>query len=90
VRYEQAEHSRFKAAPEKFERPPVIQSSLYLPEAVYEALRKIAFDERVKIHDLVVEGLDGVLKRRGYPSVESLKTRTAKLSKKFHSSEIRQ
>jgi hypothetical protein len=29
---------------------------LYLPESVYEALRKIAFDERVKIHDLVLEG----------------------------------
>jgi hypothetical protein len=25
--------------------------SLYLPEPVYEALRKVAFDERVKIHD---------------------------------------
>jgi hypothetical protein len=34
------------------------------------------FDERVKIHDL--EGVDGVLRRRGYPSVESLKARTAK------------
>jgi hypothetical protein len=79
-----------KAAPGHGERPRVIHSSLYLPDAVYEALRKIAFDERVKIHDLVVEGLDGVLKRRGYPSVESLKAMTAKLSKKFHSSEIRQ
>jgi hypothetical protein len=68
----------------------VIQSSLYLPEAVYEALRKIAFDERVKIRDFIIEGLDGVLKRRGYRSVESLKARTAKLSKKFHSWEIRQ
>jgi hypothetical protein len=56
----------------------VIHSSLYLPEAVYEALRKIAFDERAKIHDLIMEGVDGVLKRRGYPSVESLKAKTAK------------
>jgi hypothetical protein len=57
------------------QKAPVIHSSLYLPEAVYEALRKIAFDERVKIHHLVVEGLDGVLKRRGYRSVENLKDR---------------
>jgi hypothetical protein len=39
----------------------------------YEALRKIAFEERAKIHDLVMEGIDTVLRRRGYPSVESLK-----------------
>jgi hypothetical protein len=47
---------------------------LYLPEPVYEALRKIAFEERVKIHDLAIEGIDTVLRRRGYGSVESLKT----------------
>ena len=31
------------------QRPAVIHSSLYLPEPIYEALRKIAFEERVKI-----------------------------------------
>jgi hypothetical protein len=55
------------------ERPSVVHSSLYLPEPVYEVLRKIAFDERVKIHDVVLEGVDLALQRRGYPSVESLK-----------------
>jgi hypothetical protein len=55
------------------ERPSIVHSSLYLPEPVYEALRKIAFDERIKIHDLVLEGIDAALRRRGYPSVESLK-----------------
>jgi hypothetical protein len=48
---------------------------LYLPEPVYEALRKIAFGERVKIHDLAMEGIDAVLRKRGYPSAESLKAR---------------
>jgi hypothetical protein len=33
------------------ERPSIVHSSLYLPEPVYEALRRITFDERVKIHD---------------------------------------
>jgi len=47
--------------------------NLYLPAPVYEALRKIAYDERVKIHDIVIEGLDAALRRRGYQSVESLK-----------------
>jgi hypothetical protein len=41
----------------------------------YEALRKIAFDERLKIHDVVMEGIDAVLRRRGYPSVETLKAK---------------
>jgi peptidoglycan/xylan/chitin deacetylase (PgdA/CDA1 family) len=35
---------------------------------VYEALRKIAFDERLKIHDVVLEGIDLALQRRGYSS----------------------
>jgi hypothetical protein len=55
------------------ERPAVIHSSLYLAEPVYEALRRIAFDERVKIHDLAIEGIDAVLRRRGLPSVAILK-----------------
>ena len=40
---------------------------------VYEALREIAFYERRKIHDLIMEGIDAVLKKRRYPSVEDLK-----------------
>jgi hypothetical protein len=43
-----------------------------LPEPVYESLRKIAFDERLKIHDVVLEGIDLALRRRGYPSVKNL------------------
>jgi hypothetical protein len=54
-------------------RPSIVHSSLYLPEPVYEALRKIAFDERRKIHDVVLEGIDAALRRRGYSSVEGLK-----------------
>ena len=55
------------------ERPSIVHSSLYLPDPAYEALRKIAFEERLKIHDLVLEGIDAALRRRGYPSVENLK-----------------
>jgi hypothetical protein len=61
------------AARRQPERPSIVHSSLYLPEPVYEALRKIAFDERIKIHDLVLEGIDAALRRRGCPSVENLK-----------------
>jgi hypothetical protein len=52
----------------------VIHSSLYLPAPVHEALRKIAFDERAKIHDLVMQGIEAVLRKRGYPSVDDLKS----------------
>ena len=55
------------------EASAMVHTSLYLPGPVHDAMRRIAFDERVKIHDLVIEGIDAVLKRRGYPSVESLK-----------------
>jgi hypothetical protein len=46
---------------------------LYLPEAVYEALRETAFKERCKIHDLVMQGIDLALRKRGYPPIEGLK-----------------
>ncbi len=63
------------SAPRKqAERPSIVHSSLYLPEPVYEALRKIAFDDRLKIHDLVMEGIDAVLRRRGCPSIDSLRS----------------
>lgn len=53
-----------------------MHTSLYLPRPVYEVLRKVAYDERVKIHDLVVEGIDATLKRRRYPSTKNLKPET--------------
>ena len=66
-------HARSHVLPELPQRRAIVHSSLYLPEPVYEALRKIAFEERVKIHDLAMEGIDAVLRKRGYPSAESLK-----------------
>jgi hypothetical protein len=40
-----------------------------------EAPRKIAFEEPVKIRDVVLEGIDAALRRRGYASIEVLKAR---------------
>jgi hypothetical protein len=54
-------------------RPSIVHTSLYLPEPVYEALRKIAFEKRLKIHDVVLEGIDLALRRHRYPSIDSLK-----------------
>ena len=50
------------------------QFSLYLEPAVHDKLREIAYVERVKIHQLVMEGVDLVLKARGQPSVKKLVT----------------
>ena len=61
------------AARKQAERPSIVHTSLYLPEPVYEALRKISFGEQLKIHDVVLEGIDLALRRRGYLSIEGLK-----------------
>jgi hypothetical protein len=53
-------------------RPGIKQQTVYLPEAVYEQLRKLAFDERRRMHDYLMEGLDRVFKNRGLRSIKEL------------------
>jgi hypothetical protein len=60
-------------------RPGIVHTSVYLPEAAYEALRQVAFDERCKIHDLLMEGVELALKKRGYPALGDM---TAKWQRK--------
>jgi hypothetical protein len=55
------------------ERPDVVHTSIYVPKAVYHVLREIAFKEDRKIHDLIMEGVDAVLTKRRYASIEKLK-----------------
>jgi hypothetical protein len=45
----------------------VQHTSIYVPRAAFERLREIAFSERVKIHDLIMEGVDRVIENRGHP-----------------------
>ena len=54
-------------------RPDMVHSSVYLPAAVHDALREAAFHERRKIHDIIMQGIDLALKKRGYPSIDELK-----------------
>jgi hypothetical protein len=56
-------------------RPDIKHTSVYLPEAAYEALRQVAFDERCKIHDLLMEGVELALKKRGYPTIAEMKAK---------------
>ena len=46
-------------------RPGIVHTSVYLPEALYEALREVAFRERCKIHVIVLEGIELALRKRG-------------------------
>ena len=49
-----------------------IQQTVYLPPAVHDQLRELAFAERVKMHALIMEGLDGVFRKRGLKPIDRL------------------
>jgi hypothetical protein len=59
----------------RWTRPGIKHTSVYLPEAAYEALRKVAFDERCKIHDLLIEGVELALRKRGYPALADMRAK---------------
>ena len=59
----------------RWTRPDIKHTSVYLPAAAYEALRQVAFDERRKIHDLLMEGVELALKKRGYPALADMKAK---------------
>jgi hypothetical protein len=48
------------------------QLSVYLEPPVYEQLREIAHVERTKLHPLMLEAIDLLLKKRGAPSIKEL------------------
>lgn len=50
----------------------VVQQTLYLPTAVHEQLRQLAFAERVKMHDVVMRALDREFKALGLKSMDEL------------------
>lgn len=49
-----------------------VQQTVYLPPAVHDQLRELAFAERVKMHALIMEGLDAVFLQRGMKSIAAL------------------
>jgi hypothetical protein len=53
-------------------RDALIQQTLYLPPVVHDQLRELAFSERVKMHALIMEGLDAVFRARGMKSIADL------------------
>lgn len=55
-------------------RPEVVHTSVYLPREVHRRLREIAFTRDVKVHDVIMEGIDAALQKHGHPSVDALRT----------------
>ena len=58
--------------PQGGKRPGVRQQTAYLPEAVYQQLRRLAFEEEAKMHDYLMLGLDLVFKEKGLKSISEL------------------
>ena len=48
------------------------QMTVYLEEPVYDQLRELAHTERTKLHPLILEAIDLLLKKRGAPSIKEL------------------
>ena len=44
----------------------LVRSSIYLSKEGHNRLKKIAELEHKKVHDLIVEGIDTVIAKRGY------------------------
>lgn len=56
-------------------RPEVVHTSVYLPREVHRRLREIAFTRDVKVHDVIMEGIDAALREHGHPAVADLKAK---------------
>ena len=48
------------------EMSDVVRTSIYISRAAHERLREIAFTKRQRVHCLIVEGIDLVLKKHGH------------------------
>lgn len=72
-----AEVVDLKAATKKAKARDVQHTSVYIPRAAHDRLREIAFHERKKIHDLIMEGLDLVIAARGHSESASKNTKAS-------------
>jgi hypothetical protein len=59
--------SKEEAAPTKIRNLPQVQhTSVYIPREAHRRLREIAVAEDCKPHDLIMEGVNLVLRKRGF------------------------
>ncbi|MDX2263418.1 MAG: hypothetical protein NW215_00400 [Hyphomicrobiales bacterium] len=57
-----------------------VKSSLYLDPAVHRVLQEIAFEQRVRIHDLFLDGIDLLLRELGQRSISEIIAQSRKAS----------
>lgn len=50
-----------------------VQQSVYLIPAAYEQLRFLAYNKRIKMHDVLMRGLDLAFREEGLKSLDELK-----------------
>jgi hypothetical protein len=55
------------------ERSEVHHTSIYVPKAAYRKIREIANTEDRKPHDVIMQGIDMVLAKYGFPSLAEYK-----------------
>jgi hypothetical protein len=58
--------SEFEAVRKVARVRDVQHTSIYIPRSAYDRLREIAFMERKKIHDVIMEGVDLAIAARGH------------------------
>jgi hypothetical protein len=54
-------------------RPDVQHTSIYVPKVAYRKIREIANTEDRKPHDVIMEGVDLLLAKYGFPSLAEFK-----------------
>jgi hypothetical protein len=59
-------------SPEQRRRSLTVQQTLYMHPAVYDQLRELAFSRRVKMHSLIMDGLDRMFLDAGLKSIAEL------------------
>lgn len=55
-----------KPAPKPKSPSAIVHTSVYLPRSAHRRLKEIALVEDCKVHDLIMRGVDEVLRRYGH------------------------
>jgi len=54
-----------------------VHSSIYVPKAAYRKLREIALARECKVHDLILDGIDTVLREHGHPTTAEFRAKVS-------------
>jgi hypothetical protein len=71
-----ADETPLPLPPAKRGRTDIVHSSIYVPKSAYRKLREIALARECKVHDLILDGIDAVLREHGHPTTAELKRRS--------------